>query len=71
MKSEISSTILAILADTASEIEQDKARQTVKRLKHLIHDAIPLRSFSAALSHGRALIGEISPVGSYQLAPFR
>jgi len=59
MKTEISNTIRAILADTAAEIEQDKARQTVKRLKHLIHDAIPVRSFSAALSPGRAVIAEI------------
>jgi indole-3-glycerol phosphate synthase len=59
MKTEISSTIRSILADTAAEIEQDKSRQTVKRLKHLIRDAIPLRSFSDALSPGRALIAEI------------
>jgi indole-3-glycerol phosphate synthase len=59
MRTEISRTISAILTDTAREIEMDKSRQTVKRLKHLIHDAVPLRSFSSALSSGRALIGEI------------
>ena len=59
MKTEISSTIREILADTALEIEQDKAHKSVKRLKQLIHDTIPLKSFAAALSPGRALIGEI------------
>src|SRR5262249_30951449 len=59
MKTEISKTIREILADTATEIEQDKSRQSVKRLKHLMRDAIPLRPFATALSQGRALIGEI------------
>jgi indole-3-glycerol phosphate synthase len=59
MKTEISDTIRRILSDTAREIEQDKSRESVKRLKHKIRDAIPIRSFAAALSTGNALIAEL------------
>ncbi len=59
MKTQISATLLRILADTRKEIERDKSRASAKRLKQMVRDAIPVRSFSSALSAGNALIGEI------------
>ena len=59
MKTEISATLRRILADTRAEIGQDKARESPKRLKHKLRDAVPLISFASALSAGNVLIGEI------------
>ena len=59
MKTEISATLRRILNDTQAELEHDKSRKSVKRLKHMIRDAVPLISFSSALSPGQALIAEI------------
>jgi indole-3-glycerol phosphate synthase len=59
MKQEISATLSGILADTRSEIEQDKSRNSVGHLKQMIRDAAPVLSFSSALSAGNALIAEI------------
>ena len=52
MKTEISATLRRILNDTQAELEHDKSRKSVKRLKHMIRDAVPLISFSSALSPG-------------------
>ena len=59
MKSNISPTLRRILADTCAELAQDKARQSVEQLKTMLHDAVPVNSFSSALSAGNALIAEL------------
>jgi len=58
MKSGISPTLTKILADTRLEIEQDKARESLKRVKQLLRDAIPVISFASALQPGNPLIAE-------------
>jgi indole-3-glycerol phosphate synthase len=59
MKANVSGTIQRILADTVQEIEVDRERESLKRLKRKLPDALPLVSFSSALSPGSALIAEI------------
>jgi indole-3-glycerol phosphate synthase len=59
MKAEISPTLSRILADTRREIELDKSRTSVKRLKQMLRDAVPLISFASALAPGNALIAEL------------
>lgn len=59
MKTEISATLRKLLADTQQEIEFDKSRKSLKRIKQMSRDGLPVLSFSAALSPGNALIAEI------------
>jgi len=59
MKADLSATLRKILVDTRSEIDYDKSRQSLKRLKRMTRDALPIISFSAALAPGNALVAEI------------
>lgn len=59
MRPGISSTLSRILSDTKYEIEQDKERESIKRLKQMLPNTIPLQSFAGALRPGKALVAEI------------
>jgi indole-3-glycerol phosphate synthase len=59
MKSGISATLTRILEDTRREIEEDRARESLKRVKQMVKDAVPVKSFAAALAPGKALIAEL------------
>ena len=66
MKSDISPTLRSILADTQKEIAADKARRDLSSIKSMLRDAVPLRSFSSALSGGNAVIGELKEASPSQ-----
>jgi len=66
MKTDISPTLRAILADTQNEIAQDKSRQNLPQLKSKLSDAVPVVSFSSALSSGNALIAELKEASPSQ-----
>src|ERR1051326_4677249 len=59
MKSRISETLVRILEDTRREIEEDKGRESVKRMKQMARDGAPVISFASALAGGKALIAEL------------
>jgi indole-3-glycerol phosphate synthase len=59
MRTDLSPTLERILRDTRHEIEIDRARESLKRVKQKIADAPPLNSFHRALAGGNALIAEI------------
>jgi indole-3-glycerol phosphate synthase len=59
MRTDLSPTLERILRDTVREIETDRARESLKRVKQKMADAPPLNSFHGALAGGRALIAEI------------
>jgi len=66
MKTDISATLRDILADTQKEIAQDKARHDLNALKSMLRDAVPVRSFSGALSVGNAVIAELKEASPSQ-----
>ena len=66
MKTEISATLRDILVDTQKEIAQDKDRQDLARLKAMLRDAVPVRSFASALSGGSAVIAELKEASPSQ-----
>jgi indole-3-glycerol phosphate synthase len=55
----VSTRLQSILDDTQREVELDRSRYSLKRLKHMLSDAPPVISFSSALCSGNALIAEI------------
>ena len=59
MKSRISETLVRILEDTRREIEEDKGRESLKRMKQMARDGAPVISFASALAGGKALIAEL------------
>src|SRR5437879_722950 len=59
MKAGIGSTLTRILADTRAEIEEDRGRESLKRMKQRVRDAAPVISFASALAQGKALIAEL------------
>jgi len=59
MKPNLSTTLQQILLDTEKETHWSRSRQSLKRVKQMVNDAPPVRSFRRALSSGSALIAEI------------
>ena len=59
MKKNISSLLRRILNDTAAETALARSKESMKRVKQMVKDALPLLSFEDALSTGNALIAEI------------
>lgn len=59
MKSALSDTLRRLLTDTRRELAEDKASLSFERVKQMVREAAPVRSFTAALASGNALIAEI------------
>ena len=59
MKTGLSSRLQGILQDTRVEIEYDKSRRSLKRIKQMLRDAPPIISFLESISSGSAIIAEV------------